>query len=63
MESQGNPTPFIVGNRAEEASSGRFTGTANATSLLLSQQLFWVEPVEHMPFWVDSLNATLLPSP
>jgi DNA-binding transcriptional ArsR family regulator len=58
MESQGTPTPFIVGNREEEASSGRLidrsiAGTANATSLLLSQQLFWVEP----------LNATLLLSP
>jgi DNA-binding transcriptional ArsR family regulator len=53
MESQGNPTPFIVGNREEEASSRRFTGTANTTSLLLSQQLIWVDPS----------NATLLPIP
>jgi DNA-binding transcriptional ArsR family regulator len=53
MESQGNPTPFIVGNRAEEASSGRFTATADTTPLLLSQQLYWLVP----------LNTSLLPSP
>lgn len=63
MEGQGTLTPFIVGNREEEASSGRLTGTVNATSMLLSQQLFWVEPVEPLPFWVDLLNGTLLPSP
>jgi hypothetical protein len=52
MENQGTLTPFIVGNREEEASSGRFTGTANTTSLLLSQ-LFWLVP----------LNTSLLISP
>jgi hypothetical protein len=63
MESQGNPTPFIVGNREEEASSGRLTAAANATSLLLSQQLFWAELVEPLSIWVYPLNATSLPSP
>jgi DNA-binding transcriptional ArsR family regulator len=63
MESQGTLTPFIVGNRAEEASSGRFEGEANATSLLLSQQPFWWSDWVFGRFWVDPLNATLLPSP
>jgi len=51
MESQGTPTPFIVGNREEEASSGRFTATADTTPPLLSQQ------------WLVPLDTSLLSSP
>jgi hypothetical protein len=51
MESQRNPAPFIVGNRAEEASTGWFTGTAGTTPLLLSQQ------------WLAPPDTILLPSP
>jgi DNA-binding transcriptional ArsR family regulator len=51
MESQGNPAPFIVGNRTEEASTGWFIGTPNTTPLLLSRQ------------WLTTLNTILLISP